>query len=52
MIYHIAQSRRTVFVVPSCHLRYMDQYDLILHAYYGWEKYLLDMAYSNPGPDD
>lgn len=48
MIYHIAQSRRTVFVVPSCHLRYMGQYDLILHAYYGWEKYLLDLAYSLP----
>lgn len=48
MIYHIAQSRRTVFVVPSCHLRYMGQYDMILHAYYGWEKYLLDLAYSFP----
>lgn len=48
MIYHIAQSRRTVFIVPSCHLRYMGQYDMILHAYYGWEKYLLDLAYSLP----
>ncbi len=48
MIYHIAQSRRTVFVIPSCHLRYMGQYDLILHAYYGWEKYLIDLAYSLP----
>ncbi len=48
MIYHIAQSRRTVFIVPSCHLRYMGQYDMILHAYYGWEKYLLNLAYSLP----
>lgn len=48
MIYHIAQSRRTVFIVPSCHLRYMGQYDMILHAYYGWEKYLLNLAYSFP----
>jgi len=46
MIYHIAQSRRTVFIVPSCHLRYMGQYDMILHAYYGWVKYLLGLAYS------
>lgn len=46
MIYHIAQSRRTIFVVPSCHLRYMGQYDMILHAYYGWIKCLLDLAYS------
>ena len=46
MIYHIAQSRRTVFVVPSCHIRYMGQYDMILHAYYGLEKYLLRFAYT------
>lgn len=46
MIYHIAQSRRTIFTVPSCHLRYMGQYDMILHGYYGWVKYLLEMGYS------
>lgn len=46
MIYHIAQSRRTVFVVPSCHLRYMGQYDMILHAYYGIEKFFIKLAYS------
>lgn len=46
MIYHIAQSRRTVFIVPSCHLRYMGQYDMILHAYYGIEKLFINLAYS------
>lgn len=45
MIYHIAQSRRTVFIVPSCHLRYMGQYDMILHAYYGIEKFFINLAY-------
>lgn len=51
MIYHIAQSKRTIFIVPSCHLRYMGQYDMILHAYYGLEKYLLKLAYMLPHDD-
>lgn len=45
VIYHVAQSKRTVFIVPSCHLRYLGQYDLILHAYYGLQKYLIKLAY-------
>ena len=51
MIYHISQSRRTIFIVPSCHIRYMGQYDMILHAYYGLEKYLLKLAYKLPHDD-
>lgn len=47
IIYHIAHSRRTVFVIPSCHLRYMGQFDMILHAYYGLEKRFLELAYKN-----
>lgn len=45
VIYHVAQAKRTVFIVPSCHLRYLGQYDLILHAYYGLQKYLINLAY-------
>ena len=45
IIYHIAQSRRTFFVVPSCHLRYLGHYDMILHAYYGLQKYLLNLSW-------
>lgn len=45
VISHIAQSRRTIFVVPSCHLLYLGQYDLILHAYYVFQQYLLSIAY-------
>ena len=47
IIYHTAHSRRTVFVIPSCHLRYMGQFDMILHAYYGLEKRFLELAYKN-----
>ncbi len=45
VISHIAQSRRTIFVVPSCHLLYLGQYDLILHAYYVFQQYLLSIVY-------
>lgn len=51
VIYHVAQSKRTVFIVPSCHLRYLGQYDLILHAYYGLQKYLLNLAYNIDSTD-
>lgn len=51
IIYHVAHSRRTVFVIPSCHLRYMGQFDMILHAYYGLEKRFLEMVYKHQKED-
>lgn len=44
VIYHVSQSKRTVFIVPSCHLRYMGHYDMILHAYYGIIKHYIEIA--------
>lgn len=48
MINHITQSKHTVFNIPNCHLRYMGQYDLMLHGYYGWTKRLITLAYIFP----
>ena len=45
VIYHVAQSRRTIFTIPSSHLRYMGHYDAILHAYYGVINFYLHVAY-------
>ena len=51
VVYHVAQSRRTIFTIPSSHLRYMGHYDVILHSYYGVINYYLNFAYHLPSTD-
>ncbi len=48
-IYHLAQSSRMFFEIPSCHLRATGQYDFLMHAYYGITKKILEVIYRTQG---
>lgn len=43
-IYHIAQSSRVIFEKPTCHLRNLGQYNMILKAFYGLTKNILEIG--------
>lgn len=44
-IYHLSQSSRLFFEIPSCHLRSTGQYDFLMHAYYGITKKIIEIIY-------
>lgn len=48
-IYHLTQSSRMFFEIPTCHLRSTGQYDLLMHAYYGATKKILEVIYRIQG---
>ena len=50
-IYHLSQSNRMFFEVPSCHLRATGQYDFLMHAYYGFTKKILEVIYNLKGKE-
>lgn len=48
-IYHLSQSSRMFFEIPSCHLRSTGQYDFLMHAYYGITKQIIELIYRLQG---
>lgn len=44
-IYHLSQSSKLFFEIPSCHLRSTGQYDFLMHAYYGITKKIIEIIY-------
>lgn len=44
-IYHLSQSSRHFFEIPSCHLRSTGQYDFLMHTYYGITKKIIEIIY-------
>ena len=43
--YHLSQSSRHFFDVPSCHLRSTGQYDFLMHTCYGITKKIIEIIY-------
>ena len=50
-IYHLTQSSRLFFEIPSCHLRATGHYDFLMHAYYGIVKKVIEAVYFMQGDD-
>ena len=44
-IYHLSQSSRLFFEIPSCHLRSTGQYDFLMHTFYGITKKIIEIIY-------
>lgn len=51
-IYHLTQTNRMALETPRCHFRVTSQYDLLIHAYYGFTKIILRAIYLLQGADN
>lgn len=46
-IFHIAESNNLIMTIPSCQLRFSGQNNLVLYAYFGIMKKVLEFVYQN-----